>query len=182
MKIGIIGGSIREQRKSDTVARWVLEIANKRDDADYTYIDLREFNVPLLTTGTHPMAAKRQYESDEVNAWSAAVDACDAYVFVTPEYNHAVPGAFKNAVDSLGPEWVGKAVAFVGYGAVGGVRAIENWRQIVANFQMVDVRAEVNLSTFFDYDGDEFTPLERREDEVSALFNSLVKVAGKLAG
>lgn len=181
MQIGIIGGSIREKRKSDTVARWVLEIANKRDDAEYTYLDLREFNVPLLTSGVHPMAAKRQYDSNEVRAWSAAVDACDAYVFVTPEYNHAVPGAFKNAVDSLGPEWVGKAVAFVGYGAVGGVRAIENWRQIVANFQMVGVRAEVNLNTFFDYSGDEFTPLERREASVNALLDNLVRVAGKLA-
>lgn len=180
MRIGIIGGSVRDQRKSDTIARWVLEKATQRGDADYVYIDLREFNVPILTSGTHPMMAKRQYESDEVTAWSEAVDACDAYVFVTPEYNHAVPGAFKNAVDTLGPEWVGKAVAFIGYGSVGGSRAIENWRLIVANFQMVDVRAEVNLNTFFDFDGDTFAPLDRRTEEVSALFDALLKTANKL--
>ena len=59
------------------------------------------------------------------------------FVSDTPEYNHGVPGAFKNAVDSLGPEWVGKAVGFVSYGADGGVRCVEHWRAIVASFQMV---------------------------------------------
>lgn len=123
------------------------------------------------------MAAKRKYDSDEVQAWSNAIDACDAYVFVTPEYNHGVPGALKNAVDCLGEEWIGKTIAFVGYGSVGGVRAIEHWRSIVANFSMVDIRAEVNISLFADFKEGTFTPTDRRPDEVSALFDALVKAA-----
>lgn len=130
-----------------------------------------------MTSGTHPMAAKRKYDSDEVQAWSNAIDACDAYVFVTPEYNHGVPGALKNAVDCLGEEWIGKTIAFVGYGSVGGVRAIEHWRSIVANFSMVDIRAEVNISLFADFKEGTFTPTDRRPDEVSALFDALVKAA-----
>ena len=75
--------------------------------------------------------------------------------FVTPEYNHGVPGGFKNAVDTLGPEWVGKPVSFIGHGAVGGVRAIEQWRQILANFSMPMTRAELNFNLFLDWaDGD----------------------------
>ena len=178
MKVGIVVGSIRDGRAGKGIGDWVYEIAKERDDAEYELIDLKEFNVPLLTSGTHPMAAKRTYESEQVQAWSKAIDACDAYVFVTPEYNHGVPGALKNAVDSLGEEWVGKTIAFVGYGSVGGVRAIENWRTVVANFSMVDIRTEVNISTFTDFKEGKFTPSERRPDEVSAMFDALVKAAG----
>ena len=177
MKVGIIVGSIRDGRVGRGIADWVYEIASKRDDAEYELIDLKEFNVPLLTSGTHPMAAKRKYDSEEVQAWSNAIDPCDAYVFVTPEYNHGVPGALKNAVDCLGEEWIGKTIAFVGYGSVGGVRAIEHWRSIVANFSMVDIRAEVNISLFADFKEGTFTPTDRRPDEVNALFDALVKAA-----
>lgn len=182
MKVGIIIGSIREGRLGEQVGNWVHQVASRRrGEVSYELIDLKAFDVPLLTSPTHPMKANKNYDDPKVQAWSQAIDACDAYVFVTPEYNHAVPGAFKNAVDSLGAEWLGKAVGFVAYGVVGGVRAIENWRQIVANFSMVDVRGEVNLSTFTDFDGHEFTPAERRSGEVNEVFNQVEKMAAKLA-
>mgnify|MGYP000907465761 CR=1 FL=1 len=117
MKVGIVVGSIREGRKGIHVGQWVLDEASKREDATFELIDVKEFDLPLLTSSTLPAAAKRQYDSENVRRWSAAIDACDAYVFVTPEYNHGVPGAFKNAVDLLGPEWVGKAIGFVSYGS-----------------------------------------------------------------
>lgn len=176
MKIGIVLGSIRDGRKGESVARWVQQVSASRGDADYQLLDLKEFAVPLLTSGTHPMQADRRYDSELVTAWSRAVDACDGFVFVTPEYNHGVPGAMKNAVDVLGPEWVGKTAAFVGYGSVGGVRAIENWRTVIANFSMVDVRAEVNLSVFTEFDGSQVTPSERRGDEVTAMLDQLIAV------
>ena len=174
MKIGIIVGSVREGRGGRGIADWVYEVATKRNDATFELIDLKEFDVPLLTTNTHPMMAKKSYDSDAVTAWSKAIDACDAFIFVSPEYNHGVPGALKNAFDSLGPEWVGKAVAFVGYGAVGGVRAIENWRTVLANFQMVVVRAELNVNTFTDFNDGEFAPIDRRENELNELFQQLI--------
>lgn len=181
MKVGIIVGSIREGRKGSAVGSWVHEAAAKRQDGlDYELIELAEFEVPLLKTNTHPMAANKSYESEAVNVWSRAVDACDAYVFVTAEYNHGVPGAFKNAVDSLGSEWVGKPIAFAGYGSDGGVRAVEHWRGIVGNFQMVDVRAQVALSIFDDFDGDTFTPQERRAEELETLLDQLATMTKKL--
>lgn len=169
MKIGIVLGSVRDGRKGAAVAQWVAEAAKGRE-ATYEVIDLKAFDVPLLTASVHPMMAKKKYDDERVQAWSDAIDACDAYIFVTPEYNHGVPGALKNAVDCLGGEWVGKAVGLVGYGAVGGVRAIENWRLVLANFSMKVVRHELNLSTFTDWAKDEFTPAERRADENAELF------------
>ncbi len=175
MRIGIVIGSIRDGRKGEGVGRWVEAAAHGRDDAEYELIDLKQFDVPLLTSATNPAAAGRQYESEHVQRWSAAIDACDAFVFVTPEYNHGVPGALKNAVDSLGPEWTGKPVAFVSYGSAGGVRAVEQWRQIVANFQMVDVRAQVTLSLFTDFDREgAVTSADRQASDLAALLDALV--------
>lgn len=184
MKIGIIIGSIRQGRKGGDVGAWVLEQAQGRDQegVDYELLDLREFDVPLLTTSTVPGAAGKQYESDAVTAWSRAVDACDAFVFVTPEYNHGVPGGFKNAFDSLGGEWQGKPVGFVSYGADGGVRAVEHWRTVVANFSMLDVRAQVPLYVFMDFDGEEFTPKERRAEEIDTLLDQLTELTAKVRG
>jgi NAD(P)H-dependent FMN reductase len=95
-------------------------------------------------------------------------------VFVTPEYNHGVPAAMKNAVDVLGPEWADKAVAFVAYGSDGGVRAVEHWRTVLANLRASDVRAQVSLLVFEDWKDGEFRPLERREGELHTMLDQLV--------
>ncbi|GAA2408981.1 NADPH-dependent FMN reductase [Mycolicibacterium llatzerense] len=181
MRIGIIVGSIREGRSGAAVGTWVAEQAAGRADAQFELIDLKTFDVPLLTSATVPAAAKKQYESENVQRWSAAIDACDGFIFVTPEYNHGVPGALKNAVDSLGSEWFGKTVGFVSYGADGGVRAVEQWRQIVANFQMLDVRAQVSLSLFTEFGADGFTPLERRAGELAGLLDQLITLTAKVS-
>ena len=177
MKVGIVLGSVRDGRAGEAVANWVAKGAAGRE-ATYKLIDLKAFDVPLLTTNTHPMRAKKSYDDERVQAWSDAIDACDAYIFVTPEYNHGVPGALKNAVDSLGQEWVGKTAALVGYGSVGGVRAIENWRLVLANFSMTVTRAELNLNSFFDWADGLFAPLERRTQELTDLLDALEKAAG----
>jgi NAD(P)H-dependent FMN reductase len=180
MTIGIIIGSIREGRAGAGVAKWVAEQVARRDATEFEVIDLKEFDVPLLTAAVTPVAANRQYDSENVRRWSQAIDACEGFVFVTPEYNHGVPGALKNAVDSLGPEWFGKPVGFVSYGADGGIRAVEQWRQIVANFQMLGVRAQVSLSLFREFDDDGFNPQERRAAELDTLLDQLVSLTARL--
>ena len=181
MKIGIIVGSIREACNGDTVGQWVAAAAKRRSDAQFELLDLKSFEVPLLTAATLPAMANKQYDSPSVTRWSQAVDACDGFVFVTAEYNHGVPGAFKNAVDSLGPEWTGKTVAFVSYGADGGVRAVEQWRQIIVNFQMLDVRAQVSLSLFTEFGPDGLTPLDRRDGELTTLLDQLIALTTQVA-
>lgn len=183
-RIGIVIGSIRRGRKGAAVGAWVERVAAAREDARFSVLDVASYDLPLLTEETLPAAADRQYESERVRRWSRAVDSCDAYVFVTPEYNHGVPGAFKNAVDCLAPEWTGKPVGFVSYGSESGVRAVEQWRQIVANFEMVDVRAQVSMSTFAEFgDGGAFTPAERREGELGRLLDQLLgRVRERIGG
>ncbi|MCP6559266.1 NAD(P)H-dependent oxidoreductase, partial [Klebsiella pneumoniae] len=81
MKVGIIVGSIRDGRKGEQIGQWVHEVASGRDDATFELIDLKSFDVPLLTSATVPGAARKQYDSEQVQAWSGAVDSCDAFVF-----------------------------------------------------------------------------------------------------
>lgn len=174
MKIGIITGSVRDGRKGRSVTSWVHELASQRaGEVTYEVVDLKSFDVPVLEWEKVPGGAKRKYPHDSVLAWSAAIDACDGFVLVTPEYNHSVPGALKNAVDWLYPEWAGKAAALVSYGAESGVRAVEHWRQILANFSMVVVRQQVSMSTFDEFDDATVRPNDRRADELGTALDQL---------
>jgi NAD(P)H-dependent FMN reductase len=110
-----------------------------------------------------------QYSRDHTWAWAATVGSYDAFVFVTPEYNHAPPGALKNAIDFLFAEWNDKAAGFVSYGVNGGVRAVEQLRLVMA-----DVRSAVALSVFDDFrDHIEFTPNHTHAQAVNAMLDDL---------
>lgn len=174
MNIGIIIGSIRVKRATVPVAEYTYGIAKQRSgDFSYELIDLVDYDVPLLTSSVHPMVANKNHDDENIQRWSDKIDSLDGFVFVTPEYNHGVPGGFKNAVDTLGGEWVGKPVAFVGQGSVGGVRAIEQWRQVVANFSMPVVRNELNFNLFTHFKDGEFVPEDRHDGEVNAMLDQL---------
>ncbi len=171
--IGVFLGSVREGRFGEVVANWVMEKAQDREGFEYTLLDLREFDVPHLVATMPPGAANKQYEDPAVTRWSEAVDACDGYIFVTPEYNHSVPGTMKNAVDSLGAEWRNKPVAFVGYGADSAIRAVEHWRVIVANFSMFDIRNQVALSIFDDVKDGAFAPRDVKVQSLETVLGDL---------
>ena len=179
--IAIVLGSTRPGRLGAGVADWVARLAKDRDGADYQVLDVDEFDLDLLAEPTVPGAAGRDYDNEKTRRWSRAVDEFDGFVFVTPEYNHSVPAAMKNAFDVLYPEWSDKPVGFVGYGADGATRAVEHWRTIVANARMVAVRAQVALSLFQDFSDGELTPLDRREDELATVFDQVEQMAGALA-
>src|SRR6185437_3347359 len=98
-------------------------LATKRSDAEFELVDLLDFNLPLLDEPMPPSLG--QYTKPHTKAWAAKVDSFDAYVFVTPEYNHGIPGALKNALDFVYREWNNKAAGFVSYGSANGVRAVE---------------------------------------------------------
>lgn len=181
MKVGIIVGSIREGRLGEGIAKWVNDLAQGRDTGvEYELVDLKKFNVPLLESPVVPGAANKQYDNAQVQEWSNAIDSFDGFIFITPEYNHSVPGAFKNAFDALGSEWFGKAVSFISYGASGGVRATEAWRLIVSNFQMLQVRTALELSLFTDFGENGFEPNDRRIEEAASLFTDLEAMLNKV--
>lgn len=182
MKIGIIIGSTRPGRLGAQVGRWVHENAVSRGDADYELLDLDDYDLDLLSEPTVPGAANRKYDNPKTRRWSETIDGCDGFVFVSPEYNHGVPAALKNAVDVIYPEWNHKALTLVGYGADGAVRATEQWRTIAANVHLHATRAQLSLSTFSDVStvGEEqkFIPDDRRTGELSAALDELVALAG----
>ncbi|MET1060107.1 MAG: NAD(P)H-dependent oxidoreductase [Nocardioides sp.] len=176
MRIGIIVGSTRPGRKGAGVGAWVHEIASRRDDAEFELVDLADYDLVLLDEETVPSDAHRNYASAATRRWSAKIDELDGFVWVTPEYNHGVPAALKNALDVLWPEWGNKTVGFVAYGFDGGTRSVEQWRMIVAAAFMIAVRPQVALQNFADFDGNRFTPQDRRERELTSLLDHLVRM------
>ena len=107
LKIAIIIGSTRPGRNGEAVAKWAYEIAQKRSDAEFELVDIKDFNLPLLDEPVP--AAMGNYSKPHTKAWGAKIDSFDGYVFVTPEYNHGINGALKNAIDFLYREWNNKA-------------------------------------------------------------------------
>jgi NAD(P)H-dependent FMN reductase len=154
MRIAIIIGSTRPNRNGEAVGKWVYELANKRDDAEFELIDLKDFHLPLLDEPLPPSMG--QYSNSHTKKWAETISSFDAYVFVTPEYNHSVPAALKNAIDFLYKEWNNKSAGFVGYGRAGAIRAIEHLRLSMAELQIADVRTQVSLSLITDFENYSF--------------------------
>ena len=179
IRIGVIVGSTRPGRKATAVAAWVHQIASTRNDAQYELIDIQDFDLPLLDEPMPPSLGK--YTKEHTKRWSAAIAACDGFVFVTPEYNHATSGALKNAIDFLFHEWGNKAAGFVGYGSAGGVRAIENLRLVMGELMVADVRQDVRLSLAHDFENyTQFRPGPQHEKSVNVMLGQVVAWATAL--
>ena len=119
----IIVGSVRPGRVGLPVAEWVRETASRHQHFEVDFVDLKELALPFMDEPQHP--AKRQYTHDHTKAWSERVDAADAFILVSPEYNHSYGPALKNALDYLAQEWKHKPVGVVSYGGVsGGTRGV----------------------------------------------------------
>ena len=173
LRIAIIIGSTRPGRKGEAVAKWVYEIAQKRGDAEFELVDIKDFNLPLLDEPMPPSFG--QYTKEHTKTWAAKIDSFDAYVFVTPEYNHATSGALKNAIDFLYKEWNNKAAGFVGYGGASGTRAVENLRLVMGELQVADVKAQVGLSLFTDFENfSVFKPAPQQEKSVHTMLDQLI--------
>jgi NAD(P)H-dependent FMN reductase len=178
-RIAIILGSTRPGRNGEAVARWVHEIAKKRTDAEIEFVDLKDYSLPLLDEAAP--AAMKQYAHEHTKRWSAKIDSFDGFVFVTAEYNHGIPGALKNAIDYLYREWNNKAAGFVSYGGIGGARAVEQLRLVMAELQVADVRAQVLLSLNTDFENySVFKPAARHEKAVESVFDQVIAWAGAL--
>jgi NAD(P)H-dependent FMN reductase len=173
LKVAIIVGSTRPGRKAEAIARWVYEIAVTRSDASFEVVDIADFELPLLDEPLPPMM--NQYSKPHTKAWAAKIATFDAFVFVTPEYNHSTSGALKNAIDFLYREGNDKAAGFVGYGGAGGTRAVEHLRLIMGEIKVAAVRAQVALSMYTDFESfTTFTPGPRQESAVQAMLDDLV--------
>lgn len=173
LNIAVIIGSTRPNRKGEIVARWIHELLKQRLDAVYDLVDLKDFNLPLLDEPVVP--SKGQYSQQHTKNWSAKISGYDAFIFVTPEYNHGTSAALKNAIDFLYKEWNNKACGFVSYGSSGGTRAVEHLRLIMAELQIADVRAQVILSTILDFENfSVFKPKDYHLKEISTMADQVI--------
>jgi len=172
-RIAIILGSTRPGRNGEAVARWVLQQAATRTDADFELVDLRDHPLPHLDEAIP--ASMGMYAQPHTKAWAATIAAYDGFVFVTPEYNHATTGVLKNAIDYLYAEWNNKAAGFVSYGSSGGARAVEHLRLIMGELQVADVRQQVQFSLFHDFENfSTFVPGPQHVAMASVMFDQVV--------
>ena len=172
-RIAIILGSTRPGRRGEPVARWVLENAEGRSDAEFELIDLADFPLPHLDEPLPPSMG--QYQNAHTRDWATTISRFDGFVFVTPEYNHSTSGVLKNAIDFLYSEWNNKAMGVVSYGVIGGARAAEHLRLIAGELQMADVRTNVALSLFTDFkDFTEFQPADIQAQTLGTLLDQVI--------
>lgn len=137
-KIGIVMSTTREGRFGEVPARWALDIGSRRYDLDFEIVDLRDYPLPLLGETGSP-------ESEAAKRWSRKMDGLYGYLFVTAEYNHGIPSVLKNALDHVYAECNRKPAAFVGYGGVGGARAVEQLRLVCIELQIAPVSTAVHI-------------------------------------
>ena len=177
--IADIVSRMRPSRNGEAVAKWVYEIAHRRSDAEFELVDIKDYNLPLLDEPMSPMMG--QYTHQHTKDWSAKIASFDAYVFGTPEYNHATSAALKNAIDFLYHEWVNKAAGFVGYGGAYGVRAVENLRLVMGELQVAGVKAQVGLSLLTDFENfSVFKPGPQQEQTVNTMLDQVIAWGGAL--
>ncbi len=146
MKIKVILGSIRQGRFGEKPAQWIFEKA-KAKGLDVELLDLKDYPLPVFAEPQLPAAVSGNYPNAAAKKWAAKIGEADGFIFVTPEYNHGYPSSLKNAIDFIYGEWVNKPAAFVGYGANGGVRAIEQLKVVVnSNLRMYPVSGGVTMN------------------------------------
>jgi NAD(P)H-dependent FMN reductase len=140
----IVIASTRPGRIGLPVAEWFTARAAAHGGFELEVVDLAELALPLLDEPNHPRL--RTYTKDHTHAWSALVDAADAVVMVTAEYNYGYPAPLKNAIDFLHHEWRYKPVGFVSYGGVAaGTRSVQQLKQVVTALSMTPVGPSVNI-------------------------------------
>jgi NAD(P)H-dependent FMN reductase len=146
LNIGLIVGSTRQNRFADTPTQWLVEGASQRSDLRLQVLDLREHRLPLFDEPVPPAFTGGAYSRPEAESWRKLIGTFDAFIATAAEYNHGPTAVLKNALDSAFVEWQRKPIAFLGYGGVGGARAIEQLRGVAIELQMAPIRHEVNIA------------------------------------
>src|SRR5690606_31086420 len=142
-RIGVIIGSTRPGRFGDEPAEWIADIAKATGEFEVEIVDLRDHQLPFFDEPASPAWAPSQAAG--AKEWQEKVKSFDGYIIIAAEYNRAPTGVLKNALDYAYNEWNNKPVAFVGYGSVGGARAIEQLRLIAIELQMAPIRSAVHI-------------------------------------
>jgi NAD(P)H-dependent FMN reductase len=174
-RIAVIIGSTRPTRFGDRPARWIFDIASRREDIEVELIDLRDFPLPFFEEVASNAWAPTRSEVGVL--WQKTLASFDGYIFSAAEYNRGPTGVLKNALDYAYPEWNRKTAAFVGYGGVGGARAVEQLRLIAIELQMAPIRHGVHIGGA-DFtaarQGTDLTELPHLQKSAEAMLDELV--------
>ena len=182
MKLNIIVGSTRPGRIGPKVAQWAETFAREHGKFDVNLVDLAEFALPVFDEPKHPRM--QDYAHEHTKAWAASVDAADAYLFVTPEYNYFPPASLINAIGYLSKEWAYKPAGVVSYGGIsGGLRAAQELRLLLTTLKVMPIPEGVPVPMVFDMLNPEagFTPTQPVVDGTRLVLDELHKWAGGLA-
>ncbi len=171
LDIKVIAGSTREGRFSDKAALWIVEEIKKQEGVAVEMLDLRDYEMPFFNEPMSPGFKQEPYKNEAVTRFTKKIAEGDAFVIVTPEYNHGTSGVLKNALDWVYPEWNNKPVAFVSYGGVGGARATEQLRLNAIELQMAPIRNSVHIP------GEQYFQVLFGKMDVKELFASVSKQA-----
>jgi len=173
-ELNVIIASTRPGRMGPVIGKWFYEFAGSHGAFNVNLVDLAEVNLPLLDEPGHPRM--QDYQHAHTQRWSALVDAADAFVIVTPEYNFGPPASLINALDYLYNEWNYKPVGFVSYGGMsGGVRSVQMTKQVVTTLKMVPIVEAVTIPMHWqqiDESGD-FVPTEIHTASASEMLTEL---------
>lgn len=179
-RLAVIHVSTREGRAGLPIAQWFEERARAHGGFDVELIDLQAVALPLFDEPEHPRF--RRYQHAHTHAWSARVDAADAFVFVSPEYNHGTPPSLLNALDYLSQEWAYKAAAFVTYGGVSaGTRGMQMTKPVLSALKMVPIVEAVNIPFFSRHLADGRFDGSAQEAAAKTLLDELARWTGALA-
>ncbi len=178
----IIIASTRPKRRGEIVGQWFHGVAQKHGGFEVELVDLADVDLPLFDEPRHPRL--QDYENEHTRQWSEIVGRADAFVFVTPEYNHGPPPSLVNAIDYLSKEWAYKPAGFVSYGGVSaGTRSVEMTRQLLAGLKVVGIPEAVAIPFFarhIDEDSGRFEPGEVQEKAGATMLDELGRWAAAL--
>ena len=164
LKLQILIGSTREGRAADKVAPWITSAAQKHGKFEVEVLDLRNWPLPFFAENLTTIGdrANPTFSQPIVKQWNQKIAEGDAFLFITPEYNHSTSGVLKNAIDSVFVTYAfrNKPVGFAGYsgGTVGGARAVEQLVQICFEAEMVPLRDTVLVPQVNQAFGDDGQP------------------------
>lgn len=147
MKIGVILGSTREGRLGKRVATWVMNELRGKEGIEPVLLDLGEFPLPFYSYELLPIQMGEVYPDKVAQKWKEAVELCDGFIFVTPEYNHSFPAVLKNALDFLYKPWNDKPAAIISYsnGMIGGARSVEQLRTVLSHLRLITVSEAMSM-------------------------------------
>jgi NAD(P)H-dependent FMN reductase len=175
-KLYVIAVSTRPNRAGLPLAQWTFERAKAHGGFEAELVDLRDAGLPLFDEPNHPRL--RQYVHEHTKRWSAKIEAADAFIFVTPEYNHGAPPSLINALDYLVHEWAHKPVSFVSYGGpAGGTRAVQMVKPMFVALKMIPLLESVMVPLFANsIDAHHvFSPSELQETHAKMMLDALAK-------